>query len=377
MSVHPALRELRWQLRIRAGGRASRRGSTERWARGARRAPPVGVRARLPRCAQEPVARAGRARSCCARCSTSPTTGSRRSSGRATRTPASSSRGPAATCRSGAPVRVLARAAGAARDSFLAATEEGDLAGLEKLLAYEVSLHANGGGKAPAIARALHGRARVRLGAAAGVAPKSSPRDEAAEAGAATTQASDWRARHPAGTCLACVSRDHDHARRRAPRGRDPLLHGESFTGEFRSAGRQQHSAIRSALAQPLPGGKHVVCCIVSKAEADQRIFRPHEACALDDDRASRHQRRHFRLVPRMRERGPSDASPAMPCRPRPGAERAEGRHRARPFSAKTRSHVRASRCSRPIRIAGPGEPSARGSTVSGPCPWDRSVAPV
>ena len=44
---------------------------------------------------------------------------------------------------------------------------------------------------------------------------------------------------------------------------------GESFTGEFRSAGREQHSAIRSAVAQPLPGGKHVVCCIVSKAEAD------------------------------------------------------------------------------------------------------------
>jgi hypothetical protein len=58
---------------------------------------------------------------------------------------------------------------------------------------------------------------------------------------------------------------------------------GESFTGEFRSAGREQHSAIRSALAQPLPGGKQVVCCIVSKAEADQRTLGPHEACALDE----------------------------------------------------------------------------------------------
>jgi hypothetical protein len=43
----------------------------------------------------------------------------------------------------------------------LAAAEEGDLDGLEKLLAYEASLRANGGGKTPAIARALHGRARV------------------------------------------------------------------------------------------------------------------------------------------------------------------------------------------------------------------------
>jgi hypothetical protein len=63
---------------------------------------------------------------------------------------------------------------------------------------------------------------------------------------------------------------------------------GESFTGEFRSAGREQHSAIRSALAQPLPGGKHVMCCIVLKAEADQRTSGPHEACALDDFHESR-----------------------------------------------------------------------------------------
>jgi hypothetical protein len=68
---------------------------------------------------------------------------------------------------------------------------------------------------------------------------------------------------------------------------------GESFTGEFRSAGREQHSAIRSALAQPLPGGKQVVCCIVSKAEADQRTLGPHEACPMDDreQRVCRHGR--------------------------------------------------------------------------------------
>jgi RNA polymerase sigma-70 factor (TIGR02957 family) len=45
--------------------------------------------------------------------------------------------------------------------SFFAAVQEGDLAGLERLLAADVVLHGDGGGKAPAIARAVHGRARV------------------------------------------------------------------------------------------------------------------------------------------------------------------------------------------------------------------------
>ncbi len=44
---------------------------------------------------------------------------------------------------------------------FFAAAEEGDLQGLETLLAHDVVLHGDGGGKAPALARALHGRARV------------------------------------------------------------------------------------------------------------------------------------------------------------------------------------------------------------------------
>jgi hypothetical protein len=44
---------------------------------------------------------------------------------------------------------------------FLAAAEEGDLEGLEELLAHDVVLHGDGGGKAPALARAIHGRARV------------------------------------------------------------------------------------------------------------------------------------------------------------------------------------------------------------------------
>jgi RNA polymerase sigma factor (sigma-70 family) len=44
---------------------------------------------------------------------------------------------------------------------FFAAAEQGDLAGLELLLAHDVELTSDGGGKAPALARALHGRSRV------------------------------------------------------------------------------------------------------------------------------------------------------------------------------------------------------------------------
>jgi len=44
---------------------------------------------------------------------------------------------------------------------FLAATRDGDLPGLEALLARDVVLHGDGGGKVPGLAQALHGRARV------------------------------------------------------------------------------------------------------------------------------------------------------------------------------------------------------------------------
>jgi RNA polymerase sigma-70 factor (TIGR02957 family) len=44
---------------------------------------------------------------------------------------------------------------------FFAAAEEGDLAGLEALLAHDVVLTGDGGGKVPALARSLHGRSRV------------------------------------------------------------------------------------------------------------------------------------------------------------------------------------------------------------------------
>jgi RNA polymerase sigma-70 factor (ECF subfamily) len=53
---------------------------------------------------------------------------------------------------------------------FFKAVEEGDLDGLEQLLAHDVVLHGDGGGKVPAIARALHGRARVARTLRAGLA---------------------------------------------------------------------------------------------------------------------------------------------------------------------------------------------------------------
>jgi RNA polymerase sigma-70 factor (TIGR02957 family) len=44
---------------------------------------------------------------------------------------------------------------------FFAAAQEGDVAGLEAMLAQDVVLTGDGGGKAPALARSLHGRDRV------------------------------------------------------------------------------------------------------------------------------------------------------------------------------------------------------------------------
>jgi RNA polymerase sigma-70 factor (ECF subfamily) len=46
-------------------------------------------------------------------------------------------------------------------DRFFAAAQEGDLKALEEMLAEDVGLHGDGGGKVPALARALFGRARV------------------------------------------------------------------------------------------------------------------------------------------------------------------------------------------------------------------------
>ena len=44
---------------------------------------------------------------------------------------------------------------------FFAAVEEGEIGQLETLLAHDIELHGDGGGKVPALARSLHGRNRV------------------------------------------------------------------------------------------------------------------------------------------------------------------------------------------------------------------------
>jgi RNA polymerase sigma-70 factor (TIGR02957 family) len=52
---------------------------------------------------------------------------------------------------------------------FFAAAEEGDLEGLEELLAHDVVFRGDGGGKAPAAPRAVHGRAKVARALMAGL----------------------------------------------------------------------------------------------------------------------------------------------------------------------------------------------------------------
>ena len=85
-----------------------------------------------------------------------------RSSARARTTCASSPPAPGATSRSGRPRFETTREQ---RDElarrFFAAAEQGDLAGLEALLAHDVELTGDGGGKVPALARTLRGRSRV------------------------------------------------------------------------------------------------------------------------------------------------------------------------------------------------------------------------
>ena len=46
-------------------------------------------------------------------------------------------------------------------ERFFAAAREGELESLESLLAEDVALHGDGGGRAPALARALYGKRRV------------------------------------------------------------------------------------------------------------------------------------------------------------------------------------------------------------------------
>jgi RNA polymerase sigma-70 factor (ECF subfamily) len=52
---------------------------------------------------------------------------------------------------------------------FLAAAEQGDLAALQAMLAQDVAMHADGGGKVPALTRPVNGRDRVARTASAGM----------------------------------------------------------------------------------------------------------------------------------------------------------------------------------------------------------------
>ena len=69
--------------------------------------------------------------------------------------------GPAARGRAPPPLRELAGAARALGAAVLRRRSGGDVQGLEALLAQDVVLHGDGGGKVPALARPASGRARV------------------------------------------------------------------------------------------------------------------------------------------------------------------------------------------------------------------------
>ena len=116
----------------------------------------------VPRAARAAVARAARGRCSCATSSTTATARSPASSARARPTCASS---PSRARRHVAEQRPRFEASREQRDElarrFFAATQDGDLGALEALLAHDVELHGDGGGKVPALARALRGRSRV------------------------------------------------------------------------------------------------------------------------------------------------------------------------------------------------------------------------
>ena len=99
--------------------------------------------------------------SCCATCSTTATTRSPRSSARARQRRQLAPARAATSRRAGR----ASRRPGAARRAGPSASSrppsEGDLEALEALLAEDVVLHGDGGGKVPALARSLHGRGRV------------------------------------------------------------------------------------------------------------------------------------------------------------------------------------------------------------------------
>ena len=160
-------RARRETLRRRVAARAARHRRRRRPGR-ARRA--GGLARRSPSSSCSRACRPSSAPcSCCTTSSTTATTRSPRSSARARPTPASSPSGRAATWRSaGRASRPRGSSASELAQRFFAAAEEGDLAGLEALLAQDVVLHGDGGGKAPA-ARAARPRPRRGRADAAGL----------------------------------------------------------------------------------------------------------------------------------------------------------------------------------------------------------------
>ena len=101
-------------------------------------------------------------RCCCTTCSATATRRSPPSSGRARTTSASSPRARDATSSSGGPAsRRRASSATSWPRGSSRPSEHGDLAGLEALLAADVVLTGDGGGKVPALARPLRGRSRI------------------------------------------------------------------------------------------------------------------------------------------------------------------------------------------------------------------------
>ena len=110
--------------------------------------------------AGEPLARAASGAAACTMCSTTTTRRSRRSSARARTMSVSSRREPDATSSSAGPAsRRRASSATSWHRRFFEAAEQGDLAGLEAMLAHDVELTGDGGGKV-AGARAVAARAQ-------------------------------------------------------------------------------------------------------------------------------------------------------------------------------------------------------------------------
>ena len=218
-----------WLPEPLVAARTTTRRATRRW--------PTRCRSRSSCCSRASRPSSAR-RSCCARSSTTPTTRSPRSSARARTTPASWRRGPGGTWRSAGRASRLARAArrAGARASSRP-SQEGDLGALERLLAEDVVLHGDGGGKVPALgpraarpgARRAHA-ARAGQGVAARFGGVQMRRVEVnGQPGAVRARSgrrgcsTSWRSTSPRGGSRPCSSVvNPDKLRPPRPAGRHP-----------------------------------------------------------------------------------------------------------------------------------------------------------